>query len=60
MSPVGPTVYIVDDDNAVRHSLEWLLAGDDFAIRTFASAQEFLEAFDPATGCLVVDVRMPA
>lgn len=60
MSPAGPTVYIVDDDNAVRHSLEWLLAGDDFAIRTFASAQEFLEAFDPGQpGCLVVDVRMP-
>jgi len=48
VSPVGPTVYIVDDDNAVRHSLEWLLAGDDFAIRTFASAHEFLKAFDPA------------
>jgi FixJ family two-component response regulator len=50
----------VDDDNAVRHSLEWLLAGDDFAIRTFASANEFLESFDPNhPGCLVVDVRMP-
>lgn len=60
MSPAGPTVYIVDDDAAVRHSLEWLLAGDDFAIRTFASAHEFLEAFDPGNpGCLVVDVRMP-
>lgn len=60
MSPTGPTVYIVDDDNAVRHSLEWLLAGDGFAIRTFASANEFLEAFNPDhPGCLVVDVRMP-
>ena len=53
-------VYIVDDDNAVRHSLEWLLAGDDFEIRTFASASEFLDAFDPRhPGCVVADVRMP-
>ena len=60
VSPTGPTVYIVDDDNAVRHSLEWLLTGDDFTIRTFASASEFLDAFDPGQpGCLVVDVRMP-
>jgi len=55
-----PIVYIVDDDNAVRHSLEWLLAGDDFEIRTYASANEFLDAFDPSLpGCLLVDVRMP-
>ncbi|MDX9860784.1 MAG: response regulator transcription factor [Rhodospirillales bacterium] len=60
MSSLGPTVYIVDDDTAVRHSLEWLLAGDGFAIRAFASANEFLEVLDPDhPGCLVVDVRMP-
>ena len=61
--PVSSTeriVYIVDDDNAVRHSLEWLLAGDDFDIRTFSSAGEFLDAFDPLhPGCVVADVRMP-
>jgi FixJ family two-component response regulator len=40
--------------------LEWLLAGDDFEIRTFASAGEFLNAFDPRhPGCVVADVRMP-
>lgn len=60
MSPRERIVYIVDDDNAVRHSLEWLLAGDDFAIRSFASASEFLESFDPGQpGCVVADVRMP-
>lgn len=60
MTGSEPVVYIVDDDNAVRHSLEWLLGSSSFAIRTFASADEFLEAIDPAQpGCLVVDVRMP-
>lgn len=60
VSPTERIVYIVDDDNAVRHSLEWLLAGDDFEIRTFASASDFLAAFDPRQpGCVVADVRMP-
>lgn len=50
----------MDDDNAVRHSLEWLLADNAFEIRAFASADEFLDAFDPnRPGCLLVDVRMP-
>lgn len=55
-----PIVYIVDDDSAVRHSLEWLLSSNDFVIQTFSSADDFLAALNPARpGCLVVDVRMP-
>lgn len=55
-----PVVYIVDDDNAVRHSLEWLLGGSNFAIEAFSSADEFLASLDPERpGCLVADVRMP-
>ncbi len=60
MSDRGPVVYVVDDDNAVRHSLEWLLGDDDFKVLSFSSADAFLEALDPTQpGCLVVDVRMP-
>ncbi len=55
-----PIVYIVDDDNAVRHSLEWLLGSCEFAIQSYSSADEFLAAVDPEhPGCLVADVRMP-
>ncbi|MBC8158952.1 MAG: response regulator [Alphaproteobacteria bacterium] len=60
MSDRDPIVYVVDDDKAVRHSLEWLLGDGEFKVRSFSSADEFLGAVDPAQpGCLVVDVRMP-
>jgi two-component system, LuxR family, response regulator FixJ len=53
-------VYIVDDDEAVRQSLEWLLTSVDLEVRSFASAREFLAAYRPGRrACLVVDVRMP-
>jgi two-component system, LuxR family, response regulator FixJ len=53
-------VYIVDDDEAVRDSLSVLLESKAFAVRSFSSALEFLEATPslPA-GCLIVDIRMP-
>jgi two-component system, LuxR family, response regulator FixJ len=53
-------VYIVDDDEAVRDSLSVLLESKAFAVRSFASALEFLEAAPSLlTGCLIVDIRMP-
>ncbi|WP_296523345.1 response regulator [Rhodoplanes sp.] len=55
-----PIVYIVDDDDAMRHSLEWLLTPLGLAVRSFASADAFLAEHDPGrTACLVTDVRMP-
>src|SRR5262245_35090492 len=55
-----PTVYVVDDDAAVRKSLRWLLESVSLPVETFGTAQEFLESFDPdRPGCLVVDVRLP-
>jgi two-component system, LuxR family, response regulator FixJ len=53
-------VYIVDDDEAVRHSLAVLLAAQPYAVSSFKSAQEFLAAAAslPA-GCLITDMRMP-
>lgn len=54
------TVFVVDDDEALRDSLVWLLESNHYAVRTFASAESFLEVFDPnLAGCLVLDVRMP-
>lgn len=54
------TVYVVDDDEAVRDSLQWLLEGNDYRVRCFDSAESFLARFDPREiACLIVDVRMP-
>lgn len=56
----NPTVTVVDDDDAVRNSLRMLLKSVGLPTVAHASAQEFLERWDPATpGCLVLDVRMP-
>ena len=55
-----PTVYIVDDDSAIRDSLSWLIGSVGLNVETYGSAGEFLDACDPHTpGCLVLDVRMP-
>lgn len=54
------TVYVVDDDEAVRDSLQWLLEGNDYRVRCFDSAEGFLARLDPReVACLIVDVRMP-
>ena len=56
-------VYIVDDDEAVRDSLRWLLEGNGFSVKVFSNAEELLDfskrqSHDMA-GCLILDVRMP-
>jgi FixJ family two-component response regulator len=54
------TVFVVDDDEAVRGSLKLLLKALSLPVQAYASAQEFLAGFDPArSGCLVLDIRMP-
>jgi two-component system response regulator TtrR len=56
----GP-VFVIDDDEAVRDSIRWLLEANGFTTRTFDSAESFLDsgAADEPVGCLLVDVRMP-
>jgi RNA polymerase sigma factor (sigma-70 family) len=55
-----PTVFIVDDDDAVRRSLQLLIRSVGLSVETFASAQEFLKRKPPdGPACLVLDVRMP-
>jgi two-component system, LuxR family, response regulator FixJ len=60
MKERSPTVFIVDDDEAVRSSLRLLIKSVGLIPSALASAREFLEKYDPAQpGCLVLDVRMP-
>jgi len=54
------TVFVVDDDKALRASLRRLMTSVGYQVETYASAQEFLDGFDPdKPGCLVLDIRMP-
>jgi two-component system response regulator FixJ len=53
-------VYVIDDDESARHSLEFLLDVAGVRVRSFASADAFLESSPPlANACVVTDVRMP-
>jgi two-component system response regulator FixJ len=55
-----PIVYVIDDDDAVRHSLEFLLKTAGIEVRGFESAKTFLEMLPRIkTGCIITDVRMP-
>ena len=57
--PKRGTIYVVDDDEAVRDSLQWLLEGKDFRVRCFDSAETFLSRYDQReVACLLVDIRM--
>jgi len=54
------TVFVVDDDEAMRSSLKWLIESMGMHVETYDSAQGFLDAYFPGrAGCLLLDVRMP-
>jgi RNA polymerase sigma factor (sigma-70 family) len=56
----SPTVFVVDDDDAVRKAVSRLLRSAGIAVADFASPKEFLAQHDPAApGCLVLDLAMP-
>jgi two-component system response regulator FixJ len=58
--PRGPTIYIVDDDDSMRHAIALLLKSVDYNSITFSKPSEFLARFDANVhGCLVLDIRMP-
>ncbi len=53
-------VFIVDDDEALRDSLRWLLESVELKVETHDSANSFLQSYYPGqSGCLLLDVRMP-
>lgn len=55
-----PTVFVVDDDESVRKGLRLLIKSIGLKVESYASAQEFLNAYNPSQpGCLVLDIRMP-
>jgi RNA polymerase sigma factor (sigma-70 family) len=57
---VKSTVFIVDDDEAVRDSLSWLMQSVGLSTETFPSADAFLQGFgEDRPGCLLLDIRMP-
>ena len=52
-------VYIVDDDDAIRDSLSWMLQPRGISCRDFPSAEAFLDSLTPSlSGCILLDVRM--
>jgi len=60
MTDIRQTVYVVEDDEAVRDSLALLLQSDGKQVKTYESANAFLEDYsDKMAGCIVLDIRMP-
>ena len=53
-------IHVVDDDEAMRDSMTWLLEGEGYQVACFDSAETFLKAYRRnMRGCLVLDVPMP-
>jgi len=58
-TPPDGTVFIVDDDDDFRDSMQWLLEAEGLSVTGFASASAFIETYDGQPGCMLLDVRMP-
>lgn len=57
---VASTVFVVDDDQAMRNSLKWLIESVGMRVELFGSADDFLSSYYPGrSGCVLLDVRMP-
>ena len=57
---IEPIVFVVDDDQAMRNSLKWLIESVGMQVETYTSASEFIDSYYPGrAGCLLLDVRMP-
>lgn len=55
-----PIVFVVDDEQALRESLRWLLETEGLQVQAYGSADDFLRNYYPGrAGCLLLDVRMP-
>ncbi len=53
-------IHVVDDDEALRDSMTWMLEGNNYKVATYDSADAFLRVISPVmVGCVVLDVRMP-
>jgi FixJ family two-component response regulator len=53
-------VFILEDDDTLRQSLQWMLSSSGFEVQAFDSAEAFLDHYDPSmSGCIVTDMCMP-
>ena len=60
MITADTTVFIVDDDPAIRDSLSLLIEQEDIAVQTFERAEAFLDVYRPESrGFAIIDIRMP-
>jgi FixJ family two-component response regulator len=60
MNTNDATVFIVDDDLAIRESLSLLIEQDGYEVSVFESAEDFLAKYQPnQLGCAIIDLRMP-
>ncbi|HTF16097.1 MAG TPA: response regulator [Burkholderiales bacterium] len=56
----SPIAYVVDDDESIRALWRWLMESNGIAVRTFATAAEFIESYrNGDAGCLVLDLKLP-
>jgi two-component system response regulator FixJ len=54
------TVFVVDDDQAIRSSLQWLIESVGLNVEVYPTADDFMRSYYPGrSGCLLLDVRMP-
>ncbi len=59
MSP-KPVIHVVDDDDAIRDSIAWLLDGERYSVRTYATGEDFLARMEHVSpACVILDIRMP-
>lgn len=57
--PTNPTVFVIDDDPAARESIGMLIRSLGLQVETYASAEQYLQSFDPSRpGCVITDMRM--
>jgi two-component system response regulator TtrR len=55
-----PTAYVVDDDESIRTLWRWLMESNGIAVKTFATAADFIESYrGGGAGCLVLDLELP-
>ena len=59
MNTTNATVFIIDDDQAIRDSLSLMIEQENIDVQTFESAEAFLNAYQPeCRGCAIIDIRM--
>ena len=56
----SPTIYVIDDDDAVRNSISMSLSVEGYTTKEYPTAINFLESYQDQPGCIVTDIEMPS